>query len=259
MKIEKQLEKESDSEELEAEVVEKEQVEKFEIQKGTYMSQEMDAELIVREIADGKVIFDVSIYRAAGMDGVSAEIQGNKAVFEYEAEGGYDKTSGYLKNASKEHVEFVITKTELPFIEPGEWAFDYFSEEQRIELQRESYLSYLLLNDDSQGWVQGREIEYDSFSNVFMRFYPNGTIRYWYGTSLGGSTTYEEYTGKYSIRAEGLNQYILKIDNCEYQIDYMESTGLTSMTIRALGKYTLDLSGEYEMTENEGYQFLNKN
>lgn len=212
-------------------------------------------ELTVDHIEGSEQInFSVVWYRTAGMDNVEAFLYGNLAFFKYTLNGSYDETYGVLEFYDDGEVNMKLFETRLPYIDKGNYVYHFVSDQiEEVKSDRDDslYQSWLLLNDSTTGWVQGSSVDQSTVSNVYMQFFPDSTMLYWYGTTLGGETTYTGYHSNYRVE----NQ-ILYVDDCAYNITYMESTGLTQMTIEAQGQYDLDLSGHYEIAENEMYQYL---
>jgi len=236
-------------------IVDLENGEKVQIQEGTYQNDQVFDELTVTLVDDNNIIFNVFWYRAAGMDDVVATRYGNYAFFDYETEDGYHKTSGYLKIINTDIIELIITETELQCIEPGCWSYSYVSKQELLEQQKSLYVSWLLLNNDSKGWIKREMINNLHLREVYFRFNSSGMMQYWHGTSFGGDLTYNVGTCSYSLEvADGT---LLYIDNCAYVVEEIYSTGRTHMSIRALGEYSEDFSGSYELIEDDIYKFFN--
>ena len=110
------------------------------------------------------------------------------------------------------------------------------------------YLSYLLLNSSKKGWVKGNLVEATTESDMFMYFSNDGDMVYWNYTNIKDETPHK---CKYR-----LENRVLYINDCAYDITHMESTGSTTLSIQAKEKHNVDFSGHYELAENNVYSYL---
>lgn len=201
---------------------------------------------------DGKKLsFGVSWYRWTGMSGVTAELYGNYAIFNYITEDGYNETKGYLEFADADTIILTLAESKLPYMEPSTYTYKYVSAEE-LKAQAIEYLrSTLLWNDNISGWFRetysGTGNRYE---DLFIQFADDETLRYWVGVDGAGEITYTEYNGYYSV---GENTLI--INDCAYEAIIDEGAS-PHLYLTAKGEDSLHLEGSYILGENETYQFL---
>ena len=167
-------------------------------------------------------------------------------------------TTGWLKSGGKWYYleEDGAMARGLRKLSDGEYFFDTvngymyeFKEQSEVD---EYYYTLLLMNNDSFGWMRGEYLDEKSYSDVYIRFSPNGKVKYLCeGTVIGGDVIYDEYEEIYKVNDEKLY-----IGNSVYDIVYMDYGAGPFMTIKARGNYNNDLSGHYEMVRNDSYSYF---
>ena len=222
---------------------------------GVYAGESLD-DLTVKGISDnGEITFNVEWYRVAGISDAVGMPYGNIVPFKYarynaDFDEYYDETIGVLEFAG-ETVTLMLFETALPYIELGSYSYDYYGSEEELQ-SAYNRMVLLDLQSDTRGW--GRTRYYDSIQSyvedVFIKFYEDGSVRYWIGTPLGGDTIYEEYNGNYEITHDSLY-----IDGNAYELSAY-TAGSTTMTLRALGEYEIDFSGDYICENSDLFRFL---
>jgi len=195
---------------------------------------------------DGTLTFSVCWYRAADIENAVATLDGNIAVFSYQVEGAY-QAEGYLEFINKETVVLNLTKTEIPATEIETRTYQISNSP---ELELEDYiLPNLLENNDSIGWIN--PIIVDQGRGAFIRFYPDGSIKYWITIECGGEVLAYENKGAFVLQGN-----TLIIDGYKYDM-IVERTGVFSMYLTAIGDDPQQLAGAYKLEADEYYEWLN--
>lgn len=204
---------------------------------------------------EGKSIkFGVDWYRWTGMANVTASLYGNYAVFDYSTEDGYEETKGYVEFLDAETVVLTLTESKLPYMEPSTYTYQYVPEEVLKANEISWTKSMLLLNDDNWGWYkEGHDDSGARFEDALIRFFEDGSLKYWIGTSNGGEVTYIEHDATYSV-----DTGTIYINDCAYEA-FVEETAMPHLYLEAKDIDTLHLNGAYICEGNETYQFLVKN
>ena len=213
---------------------------------GVYVAPEYPDAFTIKAIGENEVEFNIAWLRTASLDDTVARKNGEK--WEFQNQG----TTGYFVLISEDTIKVTLLTSDLPFIEPGDFVFEYQGTEETLETDH--YESILLMNDDEAGWVilADDHLSVPDRPAFFFRFYDNGTMTYWMKESTG-SENYKEYQGTYQINTD-----TILLNGDEYRF-FAETTGVTRMTLDAVGEYEIDFSGYYICETNEIYQVLNYN
>ena len=231
---------------------------KTDIAEGVYTGAESGdfTDFTVLDISDnGEITFSVEWYSVAGISDAVGMPYGYIYPFKYayyiaDFDEYFDETIGVLEFEG-ETVTLTLFETALPDTALGSYYYNYYGsiEEWRLDYNR---MVLLELQSDTYCWVRRRY--YDFFhsyvEDMFIKFYEDGSVRYWIGTPWGGDTIYKEYSGNYEITHD-----LLYIDGDAYELSTY-TAGSSTMTLRALGEYEIDFSGDYICENNDMFRFF---
>lgn len=219
---------------------------------GEYKDNEFGTFYVLEYNAGQDIRFAVDWYRWTGMDATDATLYGNFAVFDYSTEDGHNKTLGYIELTTPETIVLTLTESGLPFMDPSIYTYEYMSPED-LKLQETEFVkSILLFNNDVYGWCKTGYGDFgnDYHSEIYIRFFEDGTLKYWICDDPNTEAMYTEYAGTYEV-----DEDMLYINGCAYDI-FAEFMGRTSFLIYATTDDTLHLNGDYIWSENIMYQAL---
>lgn len=216
---------------------------------GVYSGERLD-DLTIRNVVNNQLTFSVEWVRRGNIDISNAIIYGNLIPFKYYNNYSDVHTAGVLEITETTAI-ITLLESGIPDVNIGAYTYEYFGSEEDAAT---SYNKMVLLDlqSESRGW--SRTIDTSSIHGIikdmYIRFNSDGSMIYWYGKPLAGETIYTKHLGNYKITKDRLY-----INGCAYSL-YAYTAGSTTMTLKALGNYEIDFSGEYFCENDEMFQFL---
>ncbi len=184
--------------------------------------------------------FSVFWYRITSIDMATAQVDGNHATFSWTNPDTQQIAVGTLDILPSNVLIMTLTECTLPYTEPGIYTYQLFGSEEEHSA---NYMKEILLkNTDTLCWRCSVDTGNIEPTTISLRFNEDGTYTARVIVTLGGDGLVSDYTGVYIVTAD-----TLYLDMQPYEFSAY-STAVSGMSLKAMGEYDLDFSGEYTLS-----------